>query len=107
MVEDRSDNTKYSNVVKIQDESIRETLAELPYIMQLFHNPHYDLNETVGSDIDFMLGAVFGQIISHSSWLYFVRRVLKPTPEQYIKINCRLFSKAPKFRTKILEIVRS
>jgi hypothetical protein len=92
---------------EIQDESIKETLAELPFIMQLFHNPLYDLNETVGSDIDFMLGAVFGQIISHSSWLYYVRGVLKPTPEQYIKINYRLFSKAPEFRTKILEIVRS
>lgn len=92
---------------KIQDESIRETLAELPHIIQVFHNPLYDLNETVGSDIDFMLGAVFGQIISRSNWLYYVRRVLKPTPEQYIKINSRLFSKAPEFRTKILEIVRS
>jgi hypothetical protein len=48
---------------EIQDESIRETLAELPNIIQVFHNPPYDLNETVGSDIDFMLGAVFGQII--------------------------------------------
>ena len=55
---------------EIQDESIRETLAELPNIIQVFHNPLYGLNETIGSDIDFMLGAVFGQIISHSSWLY-------------------------------------
>ncbi len=89
---------------KIQDESIRETL---PNIIQVFHNPLYDLNETVGSDSDFMLGAVFGQIISHSSWLYYVRRASRPTPEQFIKINSRLFSKAPEFRTKILEIVRS
>jgi hypothetical protein len=92
---------------EIQDEAIRETLKELPYIMQVFHNPLYDLNETVGSDIDFMLGAVFGQILSHSSWLSYVRRASRPTPEQHIKINSRLFSKAPEFRTKILEIVRS
>jgi hypothetical protein len=92
---------------EIQDEAIRETLKELPYIMQVFHNPLYDLNETVGSDIDFMLGTVFGQIISHSSWLYYVRRTLKPTPEQHIKIIYRLFSKAPEFKTKILEFVRS
>jgi hypothetical protein len=44
---------------KIQDESIRETLAELPNIIQVFHNPLYDLSETVGSDMDFMLGVVF------------------------------------------------
>ena len=44
---------------KIQDESIRETLAELPNIIQVFHNPLYDLNETVGSDIDFHVGCSF------------------------------------------------
>jgi hypothetical protein len=76
---------------EIQDESIGETLAELPNLTQVFHNPLYDINETVGSNIDLMLGAVFGQIISHSSRLYYVRGVLQPTPEQYIKINYRLF----------------
>jgi hypothetical protein len=76
-------------------------------LIQVFHNPLYDINETVGSNIDLMLGAVFGQIISHSNWLYYVRGVPQPTPEQYIKINYRLFSKAPEFRTKILEIVIS
>jgi hypothetical protein len=28
---------------KIQDESIRETLTELPNIIQVLHNPLYDL----------------------------------------------------------------
>lgn len=94
---------------EIQGESIRETLAELPNLIQVFHNPLYDINETVVicSNTDLMLGAVFGQIISHSSWLYYVRGVPQPTPEQYIKINSRLFSRAPEFRTRILEIVRS
>jgi hypothetical protein len=27
---------------KIQDESIRETLEQLPHIIQVFHNPLYD-----------------------------------------------------------------
>jgi hypothetical protein len=36
-----------------------------------------------------------------------LRSVLRPSPEQEVKLNYRLFSKAPEFKAKIQEVLRT
>lgn len=89
----------------IQDEAIDATLKLIPYFNVAFRSPLIDLKKTVDNDVDFLLGAVFGQIIGHVSCLYITRKVLKPSSVQEVKLNQRLFSKAPEFKAKIKEVV--
>ena len=71
----------------------------------VFRNPLYDLKLTVENDVDFLLGAVFGQIIGNVTNLYVIRNVPRPSPMQLDKLNQRLFSKAPEFKAKIKEVL--
>jgi hypothetical protein len=58
----------------IQDEAIDATLKIIPYINVVLRNPLFDLKKTVDNDVDFLLGAIFGQIVGHVSTLYITRR---------------------------------
>ena len=89
----------------IQDESINATLKIIPNMNDVFRNPLYDLKMTVENDVDFLLGAVFGQITGNVSNLYVLRKVPRPSPIQEVKLNQRLFSKAPEFKAKIKEVL--
>ena len=86
------------------DEVIRDILNDLTWINDVFLNPLYDL-ETVENDTDFLLGAVLSHIINQVSFRYVTRNVSVPSDEQAIKINHRLFSRAPEIRAKILQIL--
>ena len=90
---------------KVLDEAIQDTLDTLPAIAKVFINPEYDLKETVENDTDFLLGAVLSQIIQTISRLYVLRNVSGPSEDQCIKINHRLFSKAPEIRSRIFQIL--
>jgi hypothetical protein len=92
---------------RIQDEAVKATLTQIQSIAQVFRNPLYDLKKTVESDIDFILGGVFGQIIGNAGCLLMLRSVLRPSPEQEVKLNYRLFSKAPEFKSKVQEALRT
>jgi hypothetical protein len=89
----------------VLDEVIKETLDTLPYMAEVFLNPDYDLKETVENDTDFLLGAVLSQIIQNISRRYALRNISGPSDEQAIKINRRLFSKAPEIRAKLFQIL--
>jgi hypothetical protein len=72
---------------------------------EVFRNPLFDLKKTVDNDVDFLLGAIFGQILGHVSTLYITRKVLKPSPIQEVKLSQRLFLRAPEFKAKIKEVL--
>ncbi len=43
--------------------AIEDTIETLPYTIQVFQEPLYDLKKTVINDLDFLLGAFFAQVI--------------------------------------------
>ena len=76
----------------------------MPYIIQVFHTPLYDLKKTVTNDLDFILGAFFSQVISFYS--YSCKEInFYPTPAEEITFNYILFSKAQEYKEQIQKII--
>jgi hypothetical protein len=67
---------------------------------QVFRRKEYNLNETVTNELDFLLGAVFAQILLKFT-VYCMNRGIKPSLEQLEEFNITLFSKASEFRDLI------
>ena len=43
--------------------AIEDTIETLPYTIQVFQDPLYDLKKTITNDLDFLLGAFFAQVL--------------------------------------------
>jgi hypothetical protein len=93
------------NILKeLHNRAVEETLKDLPYISEVFRNKKYNLNKTITNEIDFLLGAVFSQIIQTYS-LYCTNRNIRPSLEQLDEFNTYLFSRAPDFKDVIIKLV--
>jgi hypothetical protein len=71
---------------------------------QVFVNTTCDLNKTVMSEPDFLLGAFCTSTLDRSAG-YLLRRQIKATPEEYVWINYFVFSRAPEFKGHIRKAV--
>jgi predicted membrane channel-forming protein YqfA (hemolysin III family) len=101
-IRSRRDND--DNILKqLQNRAVEETLNDLPYITEVFRNKKYNLNKTITNEIDFLLGAVFSQIIQTYS-LFCTNRNIKPSMEQLEEFNVYLFSRAPEFKDVIIKL---
>jgi len=88
---------------ELQSRSINETLQGLPYITEVFCAKEYDLNKVVTNELDFLLGAVFSQIIYRYS-MYCVNRGINPSSTEVTEFNVTLFSNASKYRDAIKKL---
>ncbi len=86
------------------NKATEDTIETLPYTIQVFQNPSYDLKKTVTNDLDFLLGAFFGQVILFYS-VYCSNKDMKPTIEESNQFNYELFSKAEEYKTIIKELM--
>jgi hypothetical protein len=85
------------HVVLQFDESIDETLKELPPIISLFQANTQLLNKMVTNQGDFILGVVLSQIISNFL-LYCRNRCIKLSTSDMIQVYSNLINRVPQFR---------
>ena len=79
--------------------AIEDTIETLPYTIQVFQDPLYDLKKTVTNDLDFLLGAFFAQVLLFYSVYCSNNEDIKPTSEESQQFNYELFSKAEEYKT--------
>ena len=81
-----------------------DTIETLPYTIQVFQDPLYELKKSLTSDLDFLLGAFFAQVILFYS-VYCSNKDIQPTIEESSRFNYELFSKAEEYKIMIRELV--
>jgi hypothetical protein len=81
-----------------------DTIETLPYTIQVFQDPLYDLKKSLTSDLDFLLGAFFAQVILFYS-VYCSNKDIQPTIEESFRFNYELFSKAEEYKIMIRELM--
>ena len=84
--------------------AIEDTIETLPYTIQVFQDPLYDLKKSLTSDLDFLLGAFFAQVILFYS-VYCSNKDIQPTIEESSRFNYELFSKAEEYKIMIRELM--
>jgi hypothetical protein len=84
--------------------AIEDTIETLPYTIQVFQDPICDLKKSVTNDLDFLLGALFAQVLLFYS-VYCSNKDIKPTIEESQKFNYELFSKAEEYKSMIKELM--
>jgi hypothetical protein len=84
--------------------AIEDTIETLPYTIQVFQNPFYNLKKIVTNDLDFLLGAFFAQVLLFYS-IYCSHKEIKPTIEESQQFNYELFSKAEEYQNIIRELM--
>ena len=81
-----------------------DTIETMPYTIQVFQDPLYDLKKSLTSDLDFLLGAFFAQVILFYS-VYCSNKDIQPTIEESSRFNYELFSKAEEYKIMIRELM--
>jgi hypothetical protein len=81
-----------------------DTIETLPYTIRVFQDPLYDLKKLLTSDLDFLLGAFFAQVILFYS-VYCSNKDIQPTLEESSRFNYELFSKAEEYKIMIRELM--
>ena len=87
-------------------ETVEDTSSEIPAIAALLRINKYDLNQTVTNELDFILGAVFSQIINRFK-IYSTNRSMKISESDLDELYLLLFSKAEEFKNLILKSTNS
>jgi len=81
-------------------ETVEDTSSEIPAIAALLRINKYDLDQTVTNELDFILGAVFSQIINRFK-IYSANRSMKISESDLDELYLLLFSKAEEFKNLI------
>ena len=87
-------------------ETVEDTSSEIPAIAALLRINKYDLDQTVTNELDFILGAVFSQIINRFK-IYSTNRSMKISESDLDELYLLLFSKAEEFKQLILNSTNS
>lgn len=87
-------------------ETVEDTSSEIPSIAVLLRINKYDLDQTVTNELDFILGAVFSQIINRFK-IYSTNRSMKISESDLDELYLLLFSKAEEFKQLILKSTNS
>ena len=87
-------------------ETVEDTSSEIPAIAALLRINKYDLDQTVTNELDFILGAVFSQIINRFK-IYSTNRSMKISESNLDELYLLLFSKAEEFKNLILKSTNS
>ena len=87
-------------------ETVEDTSSEIPAIAALLRINKYDLDQTVTNELDFILGAVFSQIINRFK-IYSTNRSMKISESDLDELYLLLFSKVEEFKNLILKSTNS
>lgn len=90
------------DIIGLFQETIEDTTSEIPSIAALLRISKYELDQTVTNELDFILGAVFSQIINRFK-IYSTNRSMKISESDLDELYLLLFSKAEEFKQLILQ----
>lgn len=90
------------DIIGLFQETIEDTTSEIPSIAALLRINKYDLDQSVTNELDFILGAVFSQIINRFK-IYSTNRSMKISESDLNELYLLLFSKAEEFKQLILQ----
>lgn len=90
------------DIIGLFQETVEDTSSEIPAIAALLRINKYDLDQTVTNELDFILGAVFSQIINRFK-IYSTNRSMKISESDLDELYLLLFSKAEEFKQLILK----
>ena len=88
------------DIIGLFHETVEDTSSEIPAIAALLRINKYDLDQTVTNELDFILGAVFSQIINRFK-IYSTNRSMKISESDLDELYLLLFSKAEEFKNLI------
>jgi hypothetical protein len=94
------------DIIGLFQETVEDTSSEIPAIAALLRINKYDLDQTVTNELDFILGAVFSQIINRFK-VYSTNRSMKISESDLDELYLLLFSKAEEFKNLILKSTNS
>ncbi len=94
------------DIIGLFQETVEDTSSEIPAIAALLRINKYDLDQTVTNELDFILGAVFSQIINRFK-IYSTNRSMKISESDLDELYLLLFSKAEEFKQLILKSTNS
>jgi hypothetical protein len=94
------------DIIGLFQETVEDTSSEIPAIAALLRINKYDLDQTVTNELDFILGAVFSQIINRFK-IYSTNRSMKISESDLDELYLLLFSKAEEFKNLILKSTNS
>jgi hypothetical protein len=94
------------DIMGLFQETVEDTSSEIPAIAALLRINKYDLDQTVTNELDFILGAVFSQIINRFK-IYSTNRSMKISESDLDELYLLLFSKAEEFKNLILKSTNS
>ena len=94
------------DIMGLFQETVEDTSSEIPSIAALLRINKYDLDQTVTNELDFILGAVFSQIINRFK-IYSTNRSMKISESDLDELYLLLFSKAGEFKHLILKSTNS
>ena len=94
------------DIIGLFHETVEDTSSEIPAIAALLRINKYDLEQTVTNELDFILGAVFSQIINRFK-IYSTNRSMKISESDLDELYLLLFSKAEEFKNLILKSTNS
>ena len=94
------------DIIGLFHETVEDTSSEIPAIAALLRINKYDLDQTVTNELDFILGAVFSQIINRFK-IYSTNRSMKISESDLDELYLLLFSKAEEFKNLILKSTNS
>ena len=90
------------DIMGLFQETVEDTTSEITAIAALLRINKYDLDQTVTNELDFILGAVFSQIINRFK-IYSTNRSMKISESDLDELYLLLFSKAEEFKQLILK----
>lgn len=96
----RERNLLKEDIMGLFQETVEDTSSEIPAIAALLRINKYDLDQTVTNELDFILGAVFSQIINRFK-IYSANRSMKISKSDLDELYLLLFSKAEEFKNLI------
>ena len=94
------------DVLELFQETVEDTSSEIPSIAALLRVSKNNLDQTVTNELDFILGAVFSQIINRFK-IYSTNRSMKISESDLNELYLLLFSKAEEFKNLILKSTNS
>ena len=94
------------DVLELFQETVEDTSSEIPSLASLMRVSKNNLDQTVTNELDFILGAVFSQIINRFK-IYSTNRSMKISESDLDGLYLLLFSKAEEFKNLILKSTNS
>ena len=93
------------DIIGLFQETVEDTSSEIPSIVALLRINKHDLDQTVTNELDFILGAVFSQIINRFK-IYSTNRSMKISESDLDVVLSSSFFKSRRIQTSYPKVIK-